>query len=251
VVSRLIKAGAGTTEADWAAWEELRRLPVLDTTTCRRAVVVAPHPDDETLAVGGLIAMLMARGEQVVLLSATDGEASHPGSPTVTPAGLRRIRARELDQALDALAAGTSGSMVLHRLGLPDGRLAAHEQELTAALLALLGPTDWCVAPFERDGHPDHEAAGRVAAKACAATGARLVSYPLWTWHWAQPRDPRVPWGRALRLPLPAAALRRKQDALACYPSQTEPLGPALEDAAVVPPSDVAHFQRPEEVLLA
>jgi hypothetical protein len=52
-------------------------------------------------------------------------------------------------------------------------------------------------------------------------------------------------------LPLPPDALRRKQDAVACYPSQTEPLGPAPEDAAVVPPSDLAHFLRPEEVVLA
>lgn len=246
----LITPGAGTPEAEWAAWDALRRLPVLDPTACRRAVVLAPHPDDETLAAGGLIAVLLSQGGQVVLVAATDGEASHPGS-TVTPAGLRQLRARETDRALAALADGAPGGAVLHRLRLPDGALATHEEALAAALVPLLGPADWCIAPFDGDGHPDHDAGGRAAARACAATGARLLSYPLWAWHWSRPGDPRVPWERALRVPLPPDALRRKQEALTCYPSQTEPLGPAPEDAAVVPPSDLAHFLRPEEVVFA
>ena len=247
----LITPGAGTLEAEWAAWDALRRLPVLNTTACRRAVVVAPHPDDETLAVGGLIAVLLAQGGQVVLVAATDGEASHPNSAAMTPDGLRQLRARETDRALAVLADGAPGGAVLHRLRLPDGGLADHGDALATALVPLLGPADWCIAPFDGDGHPDHDAGGRAAARACAATGARLLSYPLWAWHWARPGDPRVPWERALRLPLSPDALRRKQDALACYPSQTEPLGPAPEDAAVVPPSDLAYFLRPEEVVFA
>lgn len=73
---------------------------------------------------------------------------------------------------------------------------------------------------------------------------------PEGAWHWARPGDPRVPWERALRVPLPPDARRRKPEALACYPSQTSPLGSASQDAAVVPPSDLAHFLRPEEVVL-
>ncbi len=179
-------------------------------------------------------------------MAATDGEASHPGSTAATPDQLRALRTAETHAALEAL-----GGPEHLRLHLPDGGLTAGEQPLAEALAPLLGPHDWCVAPFEADGHPDHDAAGRAAASACALTGARLVSYPLWAWHWASPGDPRVPWDRAVRLPLPAGALARKQAALACYPSQTAPLGPAPEDAAVVPPAVLAHFQRPEEVLLA
>ncbi|RYF32509.1 MAG: hypothetical protein EOO26_11285, partial [Comamonadaceae bacterium] len=52
----------------------------------RRAVVVAPHPDDEVLSVGGLLAMLSNNGAArsddfvVTAITVTDGAASHTGS---------------------------------------------------------------------------------------------------------------------------------------------------------------------------
>ena len=239
-------AGAGTPESVWQEWPGLRALPVLDVAPCRRAVVVAPHPDDETLAVGGLLAVLLALGAEVVLLALTDGEASHPGSTAAAPEELRARRTAETAAASRALGPGL---LEQHRLHLPDGGLAGREDDVAHAVEALLCDGDWCVAPFADDGHPDHDAAGRAAALACATTRGRLLSYPLWAWHWTGPGDARLPWSRALRLDLPAAARARKQAALACYPSQTAPLGPAPEDAAVVPPAVLAHFQRPYEVL--
>ena len=243
-----IVPGRGRAEALWQRWPVLADLPPLDVATCRRAVVVAPHPDDETLAVGGLIALLLAGGARVVLVAATDGEASHPASTAATPDRLRAVRAAETEQALGALGPGHVEQV---RLRLPDGALSAHEAALGAALAGRLHPGDWCVAPFEDDGHPDHDVAGRVARAACARTGARALRYPLWAWHWARPDDPRVPWAQAVRVELSARAARAKRAALACYPSQTEPLGTAPEDAAVVPPAVLAHFLRPYEVLLA
>jgi hypothetical protein len=65
-------------------------------------------------------------------------------------------------------------------------------------------------------------------------------------WHWAVPSDPRVPWRRALRVPLPASAAARKAAAIACFTSQLESRG-AL--APVLPARTVAHFTRGTEVL--
>ncbi len=243
-----IDPGAGTPEHLWRDWRVLAELPVLDLRPCRRAVVVAPHPDDETLAIGGLIATLYEAGAEVVLVSATDGEASHPGSRVATPEQLRHRRVQETAAALAALGPGRSSHV---RLQLPDGGLAGAEPALVQALVPLLGPDDWCLAPFDGDAHPDHDAGGRAAQDACRRTGARLLSYPLWAWHWARPGDPRIPWHRARRIPLPASSRERKQVALGCYPSQTEPLGPGPQDAAIVPPEVLAHFQRPDEVVFA
>lgn len=61
---------------------------------------------------------------------------------------------------------------------------------------------DDCPAMVLVAAHPDDEAAGRAAAAACKATGAPLVEYPIWMWHWATPDDPAVPWHRARRVPL-------------------------------------------------
>jgi LmbE family N-acetylglucosaminyl deacetylase len=106
-----------------------------------------------------------------------------------------------------------------------------------------------CLAPWDGDLHADHEAAGRAASGVCAATGVGLMSYPIWTWHWAHPRDSRVPWDRAVRVPLPAGVAERKRVAIDCFTSQ---LGPrdGLRPP-VLPPETVAHFIRDQEVLIS
>ena len=99
-------------------------------------------------------------------------------------------------------------------LGLPDGQLADHEDRLTELLVEILegaAPGTWCAATWRGDGHPDHEAVGRAAAQACARTGATLLEYPVWMWHWASPADPAVPWDRAYSVPLPGRAIDRKR----------------------------------------
>jgi LmbE family N-acetylglucosaminyl deacetylase len=126
---------------------------------------------------------------------------------------------------------------------MPDTGLAAHEDELAAALKEAAAGFDVCLAPWEHDVHADHEAAGRAAA----AAGLRPCFYPIWTWHWARPADPRLPWSRARRIPLPPGALARKRAAIECFASQLEPRGAGLD--AVLPPGIVAHFTREQEVV--
>jgi LmbE family N-acetylglucosaminyl deacetylase len=89
-------------------------------------------------------------------------------------------------------------------------------------LAPLVEGFDLCLAPWDHDMHPDHEAAGRAARK--AAAGA-FYSFPIWMWHWAAPADPQVPWDRAVRLPPRAAS--RKRAAITCFASQTEDRGTA------------------------
>jgi LmbE family N-acetylglucosaminyl deacetylase len=233
-------AGAGTPEPCWRGWLEAAAWPALDLSGAGVPLVVAPHPDDEVLGVGGLLGLLGA-GE---LLAVTDGEASHPGSTAIGPARLAGLRRAETERALGLL--GLAG-MVVHRLGQPDG--AIDEAALSAALVRLLRPGRWCLATWRDDGHPDHEAVGRAAAAACADTGARLLEYPVWAWHWAAPADPRLPWHRLRQVRLPARVLAVKAAAVAAFRSQTEPLGPAPADAAVLPVAVLDRFRRPYEVL--
>lgn len=112
--------------------------------------------------------------------------------------------------------------------------MTAHEDRLTGALTEILraaAPGAWCAAPWRGDGHPDHEAVGHAAWAACAHTGAALLEYPVWMWHWAVPGDPAVPWDRAHAVPAPAWAVSRKRLAAQRYRSRFEPTGgsaPAL-----------------------
>jgi hypothetical protein len=67
-------------------------------------------------------------------------------------------------------------------------------------------------------------------------------------WHWASPGDPRVPWDRALRIPLPPRTAMRKRAAITRFASQTEDRGHGL--GPVLAPGMIAHFTRSMEVLL-
>ncbi len=236
----------GTTEQRWAAWPALASLPRVDLTAVRSAVVIAAHPDDEVLGFGGSLALLARAGARLRVVVLTDGEASHPES-TAAPADLAAVRRIE-DTAGPALLAASQPEVV--RLALPDSALAEHADVLAGRLEELVAGFEVCAAPWSLDAHPDHETAGHAARRACAPTGVALLEYPVWTWHWAAPDDPRVPWSRAARVDLPAWAVELKQAAIACHASQILPLGSGPEDAAILPPDELEHFRRDFEVVL-
>jgi LmbE family N-acetylglucosaminyl deacetylase len=223
-------SGGGTPADAWQLDLDARDLPAVDLTTCPGLVIVAPHPDDETLGLGAMAAQLVASGVDVQVVSVSDGGAAVPGATLSERNLLARTRHSELLEATDVLGLGPPRS-----LGLPDGQLTDHEDRLTDSLTELLAgtaPGNWCAATWRGDGHPDHEAAGRAAATACAATGVTLVEYPIWMWHWAGPGDPSVPWERAFRVPMPGWVHDRKRLAAQRFHSQFEPAadgsGPVL-----------------------
>lgn len=170
----------------------------------------------------------------------TDGEASHPGAD---PADIARIRTAESAAALNLLGAR---DIEVIRLRFPDTGLTAREGELTEILVEHCAEV--CLAPWEEDAHADHEAAGRAARRAAYLTGAEVLSYPVWMWHWAKPGDRRVPWQRACQIVLPPQIVARKRAAIDAFDSQLTDRGPGLEP--VLPTGIVAHFTRPAEVLL-
>jgi LmbE family N-acetylglucosaminyl deacetylase len=183
-------------------------------------VVVAPHPDDETLGLGATIAQLIAAGVSVQVVSVSDGEAALPGASPSDRARMAATRQHELRRAASLLSAPEPTP-----LGLPDGQLAEYEDRLAELLVEILenaAVRPWCAATWRGDGHPDHEAVGRAAATACARTDAVLLEYPIWMWHWATPTDPAVPWGRARSSPTPDWAVVRKRLAAQCFRSQFE-----------------------------
>jgi LmbE family N-acetylglucosaminyl deacetylase len=236
----------GTRESHWAGWPVLDRLPPYPLEAVTSALVLAAHPDDETLGVGGTLATLAAAGVRLRVVVATDGEGSHPHSNVVTPAELARRRRQE---DLDSLSRLGIDEREVIRLGLPDGALADYEGELADIVHRMAEGFGVCLAPWSGDLHPDHEAVGRAAARGARAAGVSVCHYPIWTWHWASPADRRVPWQRAARIDIDARAMAAKEEAIACHRSQILPLGPHAADAAILPAEDLAHFRRPYEVV--
>ncbi|MGH3190179.1 MAG: PIG-L deacetylase family protein [Streptosporangiaceae bacterium] len=228
----------GTTEDAWRSWPGLRRLPAAYPLAWRSAVVIAAHPDDEVLGAGGMMAMLAAAGARLRLIAVTDGEASHPGTDSDV---IARTRIAESAAALDLLGAGDAEVI---RLGFADTGVADREEELSAVLPELCAGFGACLAPWEADGHADHEAAARAARRAVPD----VLAYPVWMWHWATPGDPRVPWQRARRVALPAYAAARKRAAIAAFASQLADREGGLPP--ILPAGVMAHFTRRQEVLL-
>jgi len=240
--------GAGTAEQQWRAWQ-WERFPALAPLQLvppgARAVVVSPHPDDEVLGCGGLLASLAA-ARDLLLVAVTDGTASHPGSGYWSAARLARARPAETAAALGILGA-SAGALV--RLGIADGQVGAHEEAIAARLRALLRPGDIVFCTWRGDGHPDHEGTGRACARAVQGLPVRLAEFPVWAWHWSTPGDARVPWHRLHRIPLTRGALRLKRRALQAFRSQIEP-DPASGAPPVLPGHVLARFVRPFESFL-
>jgi LmbE family N-acetylglucosaminyl deacetylase len=249
----------GIPEAAWLASPRLAALAPLvpadvaalvSGSRAPRMVVLAPHPDDEILAVGGLLATLAQAGWQIDVVAVTDGEGSHPRSRTVTPPEIARLRAREREHALACLGLDRAG---VTRLACPDSAVR-DVRDLPERLAGHLGHecgARVCLSPWERDGHPDHDAVGRAARRACRELGVPLLEYPVWAWHWASPDGDELPWSRARRFDLDGETRAAKGRAIAAYRSQVESLGPGVGDEAILPPAVLARFHRPFEVLFA
>ncbi|MCY7396600.1 MAG: PIG-L family deacetylase [Nocardioides sp.] len=241
----------GTGAAAWQGlpeWDDAAGLDLvdLDGEPCRRLVVLAAHPDDESLGAGGLLAIAHGWGIEVRVVLATRGEASHPRSRTTTPADLAGARLAESHTALRAVAPGGT----LECLDLPDGDLAEHEEALVQGLVRAVGDGrgTLLVAPWRHDGHPDHEAAGRAAAVAARRCGARLVEYPVWFWHWGAPSG--LPWAGVRLLALGPAAHQAKAASVRAHRTQVAPLSDLPGDETLLSPGLLAHFERSHETFL-
>ncbi len=235
--------GTGTAAEEWRShpgWGTVPQLALVNgEVPCTRLVVVAAHPDDESLGAGGLIATASAAGLAVYVVLLTAGEASHPESPTLTRHGLATRRLAEAERALGILA--PEAPLVF--LGATDGQVAEVEAEVTSSLVDLIGDgrSTLLVAPWRHDGHTDHEAAGRAAAAAALRTGARLAEYPVWMWH--KDRPDQAPWSRMHRVDLSPQVSQRKWLAIHAHASQVRPLSSHPEDGAMLPERVLAHFR--------
>jgi LmbE family N-acetylglucosaminyl deacetylase len=195
--------------------------------TAAPAMIIAPHPDDETFACGGVIALKRRQGVPVTIVFITDGAASHPDQD---PAELIRLRQAE---ALSATAhLGVPPSEVIFLDG-PDGGLTSLPADRRAAIVRRLSdlitekrPTEIYV-PHRNDHHPDHEAANRMTRDAIASAASKggtaitLLEYPIWLLWWAPLNQPaaRMNLDSARRIDIGEVA-EQKSAAIAVYRSQ-------------------------------
>jgi LmbE family N-acetylglucosaminyl deacetylase len=190
-------------------------IDVTEATAQRRCLVVAPHPDDETLGAAVTIMRKVDAGTPVRLLVVTDGSKYPPGDRSEIAA----MRAAELHAASRLLGLPPDA---VTQLPFVDHELAGQGNELTRAIAEVV--REW--RPFEvlvtseADSHVDHTTVGAATRRAVAGSGARLLTYPIW-----QTRRPDrmlamfVRWGRP-ELVRTDGYVERKEAAMAAYGSQ-------------------------------
>jgi LmbE family N-acetylglucosaminyl deacetylase len=223
----------GTPDAAWQAG--ISECPAWEPPP-RPLLIVSPHPDDEIFGTGGLIRTWVQRRLPVTILSVTDGEAAYPDWK-----GLARIRHIELQDALQTLGAPR---VPVIRLGMPDGRVAAQMRQLKKSIISAVTAGSTIIAPYEKDGHPDHEAAGRVCCELARLDGFCVARYPIWMWHHAEPS--MFTGMNCRKFLLDEATRAAKADAMQRFSSQLAP----AHRSPIVPDHILAYFSRPYEVFL-
>jgi LmbE family N-acetylglucosaminyl deacetylase len=197
----------------------------------RRMLVVAPHPDDETIGCGGLIAFATSRGLDVYVVVVTDGAASHPGSQTWPPRRIALARKAEMARALRTLGVSSLPTY----LDLPDAATLGHPADrrrqaqlgLSTVIASLL--PDVVLTTWRREPHCDHRLSFGLTQDAMLAAGstARRVEYIVWTYLIGSTQDQPTD-NEVARLQLDIDVVReRKRAALSMYASQ---LGGLIRD---------------------
>ena len=218
-------------------------------------LVVAPHPDDESLACGGLISLLQRAGISVCVTIVSDGSGSHTRSRAYPPDALRDLREREATAAVAELgiAATDISFMRFPDTQVPYPDCATFQDAVDCCLTVFRRRVpETILVPWRRDPHTDHRATWHIVQAALARLSAccRVIEYPVWIWDLGENGDVPEPGEmRGWSLDI-SSVLDCKLAAIDAHRSQTtdlihdDPAGFRLQ------PETLAHFQRPWEVFL-
>jgi len=169
-------------------------------------LVIAPHPDDESIGCGGAICLHSARGERVAAVFITSGEK---GLKNLDHKKAQKIREAEAKKAAKILGIGK-----LYFLRLPDWTSGKNKKRGVRLLLPVLKRErpSLIYLPHPGEWHPDHQAALpmlRAALKRAAIPKPKLLAYEIWT--------PLLRFDHVENI---VRVMRRKLKALAAHKSQ-------------------------------
>lgn len=141
-------------------------------------LVIAPHPDDETIGCGGAVCLHEQKGDRVVAVFLTSGELGLKKLPRVEAWKIREAEARRAGKIL--------GLAEPHFLRQPDWTLAEHTAEAVELLQPILKreTPQLIYLPHLREWHPDHQAALPIMREAAQRSGIpapQLRAYEVWT----------------------------------------------------------------------
>ena len=137
-----------------------------------RILIVAPHPDDESIGCGGL---MLKYGAQCEILLLTDGRKGYDSSVPTGEEQLVQRRAEEVRRA-----AAIAGIERIHMLGIPDNTLKQNEYMVSTFDIT---PYDYIFVPNHLERHKDHAPVLKMIQKMCRKqhAAARIYEYEVWS----------------------------------------------------------------------
>ena len=148
----------------------------------QRVLVFSPHPDDESIGVGGYIAQSIENGANVEIVLVTNGDFH----------GNEQERYAEFKKATHILGVPESNLVFL---GFPDGKLDKMDPAvLYVALQSQIEQfsPDIIIYPDAQDMNPDHSTIGKAVQKILAADPQQITSYEYLVHFkliWPRPRE--------------------------------------------------------------
>lgn len=236
------------------AWARLvlraRRTSIGDAVRHGPWLVIAPHPDDESLGAGSLLAQIADAGGEAHVAFLTDGTGSHCGAPGWSPTRVGWTRAGEARDALRQLGLVQAP----RHLDWPDS--APHPRGSLAFERTVRSLVAWCryrgiraiAVTWRGEPHCDHEAAAELAAAVARKLRGRLYEYLVWGW--TLPDVDRLLRGyRALSVDV-AGGRTRQRRAIARHRSQTGTRIAGARDPFRLPKAMSDLAARPRLILL-
>lgn len=183
-------------------------------------VIVAPHPDDEVIGCGGLIARLVSEGRAPHVVFMTGGEGSHANCCQTDAKSIVSARRGLTRNAMAILGVPEEN---IHELNFPDGSISDMHPELNSLsdLLVRLKPQTVFV-PHWGEGWPDHIRTAQIV-KNLLSDNTQVYEYCVWMWYYNVWRG--LDWKNAFRLNLNDDEHERKLKAMDAYVKPLAPCG--------------------------
>lgn len=185
------------------------------------SLIIAPHPDDETIGCSGLIQQLISKGQRVDVIYMTGGGKSHSGCCNIGEATLIAHR-RELARKSASILGIQQEN--LHFLDYPDGGIAFDCRE-TGRLRTLLGELkpDTVFIPHKREGWSDHIESGNIVKFLLEDNEAvEIYEYCVWFWYY---NVWNIDWKNARTVDMTKEQHKKKLQAVDAYIKPIAPCG--------------------------
>jgi len=185
-----------------------------------RILIIAPHPDDEVIGCGGIIARKAKIGQTPHIIFMTGGEESHHWCCSVENSDITRVRRGLTRLALKQLGVNKE---FIHELNFPDGSISPDNSEIhkLIKLIEKIKPSTIFI-PHWGEGWPDHVNTARIV-KDILPSDTEIWEYCVWMWYYNVWRG--LDWKNAATLSMTPEEHSLKLKAMDAYTTPLAPCG--------------------------